>query len=296
MTAARQLRTLLAKPGMIEAPGAHDVLAAQMVQAAGFELVYLGGLSVIASSFGLPDLGLVSMPELVEHARRVVEVLQIPVLCDLDDGGGNPLTIRRTVRQAEQAGVAAFHIEDIDASSGKHVDLFAADPIPGLGAALDFRKERILPLPDAVANIDAAVAARGNPDTVIVGRTDSLATLGLEEAIRRVAAYAEAGCDLVNITGLQNEDIAAVTKLVPVPLMNYSPHCSPKDKSAAAAAGLKIFFYPSLTFAPAVSAVWRQLTELRDNGAVDEADIAAQSAALSTAAHANGWFTWSRRR
>lgn len=115
-----KLRRLLDEPGLVEAPGAFDAQTARLVELAGFPACSLGGASLIASAYGLPDIGIVSIPEVIGIARRIASVLEVPAILDLDDGGGNPLRVRRFVQMAEEAGMAAVHIEDVDFAGGKH--------------------------------------------------------------------------------------------------------------------------------------------------------------------------------
>src|SRR4051794_22709656 len=106
------LRELLAGPEPVVAPGAYDALSARMAEQAGFGAVYMTGFGASASLLGRPDIGLLSFGEMVDHARRLVQAVGIPVIADADDGYGNPLNVVRTVREYEAAGVAALHIED----------------------------------------------------------------------------------------------------------------------------------------------------------------------------------------
>ena len=109
MRSTTKLRQLLARPGMLIAPGAHDVMTARLVEAEGFDAVYLGGFAASASALGVPDHSLITMTERLDHARNVAAAVNIPILADIDDGGGTPLSVRRTIRLAEQSGLAAVH-------------------------------------------------------------------------------------------------------------------------------------------------------------------------------------------
>ncbi len=112
MSTTQRFRELLASPGLIIAPGAYDALSARVVAAAGFATLYLGSFATATSLLGLPDVGLITQTELVDAARRITAVVDIPVIADGENGFGNALNVRRTVRAFEQAGVAAIHIED----------------------------------------------------------------------------------------------------------------------------------------------------------------------------------------
>src|SRR6202022_419627 len=112
MKGTTKLRQLLRESGMLVAPGAHDVMTARIVEAEGFQAIYLGGFAASASMLGIPDHSLITMTELLVQARNVAAVVNIPILADIDDGGGTPLSARRPIRLAEQAGLAGGHIAD----------------------------------------------------------------------------------------------------------------------------------------------------------------------------------------
>jgi 2-methylisocitrate lyase-like PEP mutase family enzyme len=253
------LRELIAGPGMVEAPGVYDVFTARIAEALGFPAVYVGSSLVAAAGYGLPDIGVVKPGEFVEHARRITAVCDLPVILDVDDGGGSPQQIARTVQAVEAANVAAFHVEDLETSTGKH--LIDAD-------GFDFGRERLVPVERAVANIRAAVAARRNPDTVIVGRTDAAAVTGVDDAIARANAYAEAGADMIKFAHLELADLEKVAASTSAPILYYNLTTPPADRETAERAGVKIRFHPFATFIPAMDAVVAALTELRDTGSL----------------------------
>lgn len=266
MHPAAQLRQLLARPGMVEAPGVYDVFSAKIAERLGFEALYLGSSLVAASSYGLPDIGIVKAGEFIEHARRVVAAVDVPIILDLDDAGGTPQQIMRTVASAEQVGVAAFHIEDLETSRGKHfVD-------SGGSGGYDFGRETLMPIEKATANIRAAVDARTNPDTVIVGRTDAAAVTGVDDAIDRANAYADAGADMVKFAHLELADLERVAASVSRPILYYNLKTPPEDREIALRAGVKIRFHPFATLFAAMEGVVAQLTELRDTGSMPGLD------------------------
>jgi 2-methylisocitrate lyase-like PEP mutase family enzyme len=185
----RRLRNLLVNHRPLLAPGSHDALSARLVEQAGFEAVYMGGFATTASLLGRPDIGLLGASEMIENARRIVQSVDLPVIADADTGYGNPLNIIRTVREYEQAGVAAIHLEDqvspkrCGHMAGKHV----------------------VPVEDMLAKLRAAVAARTDPDFVLIARTDALALEGVDAAIDRAKRYADAGADLLWIEAPNTE-------------------------------------------------------------------------------------------
>lgn len=176
------LRRLIARGEPLLAPGAFDSLSARLVEEAGFEAVYMTGFGASASVLGRPDVGLLTMNEMVDHARQISEaVAPLPVIADADTGYGNAINVIRTVQQYELAGVAGIHIEDQLAPkkcghmSGKVV----------------------IPADEMEGKIRSAIAARRDPDFVIIARTDARAVEGLDSAIERAKRYRECGADVL---------------------------------------------------------------------------------------------------
>jgi methylisocitrate lyase len=268
---------------MLIAPAAHDVVTAEVIERLGFEVVYMGGSTVVAGCYGLPDLGMVGPMELLAQAERFLEAVDIPVFADLDDGGGNPIRIRRMVRKAEQIGLAGFHIEDMDYSNGKHY----ADA----NGQMTFTRDRMRPKAQMVEHVKAAVDARRNEDTVIVARTDAVAITSLEDAIDRVGAYAEAGADYVFCCHLKPEDIATVSAAVPVPLI-HSRGLGPTVEGRAQLErdGLKFLLYPTLAPYAAFQASFDVLQELKETGGV----TMQPSPSLAKYSDAIGAYEWTK--
>ncbi len=259
-----KLRELIARPKLVEAIGVHDAISARLVEQAGFECVYAGGSAAGLASFAMPDLGIITMTELIDHMRRVSAAVDVPVIADLDDGGGNPVRVRRTVRDAIAAGVAGFHIEDTDFSGGKH--FAAAD-----GSGLDLSRDSLRPAKDFVRSVTAAVEARGDADTVIIARTDA-AMHSVDEAIDRAGMYAEAGADMVFCCWLQIPDVARVTAAVKAPLLFLSHDPSAADLRQLEADGASLVFRPSLTWTVGFKAVHDALAEIRARGELADFD------------------------
>ncbi|GAA0928244.1 oxaloacetate decarboxylase [Pseudonocardia zijingensis] len=192
-----RLRELLAGPAPVVAPGAYDALSARLVEQAGFGVVYMTGFGTTASLLGRPDVGLLGGAEMVDNARRIVAAVDVPVIADADTGYGNAINVLRTVQSYEQAGVAGVHLEDqvmpkkCGHMSGKAV--IGADEMTG--------------------KIRAAVAARQDPDFLVIARTDAAAVEGLDAALDRARAYADAGADLLFVEAPTSEDdIARVAR------------------------------------------------------------------------------------
>jgi len=174
------LRELLSGKEALVAPGIYDGYGARLVQNAGFPSAYMTGNGVSASLLGTPDIGQVDLTLISDHARRVAACIDIPLICDADTGYGGVLNIKRTIEEFEAAGVAAIHIED--------------QTFPKQCAQFEGART-VLPFDTAVAHIRAAVAARSDPDFVIIARTDSVGAFGLDEGILRAKAFIEAGAD-----------------------------------------------------------------------------------------------------
>ena len=187
MTQAQQLRALLENGRIIQAPGAPDALTARLVERAGFGAIYMTGFGATASRLGTPDIGLLTQTEMCAHARTMSQVVNIPIIADADTGYGGPNNIRRTVREYLQSGVAAIHLEDQVAPKrcGQRSGVQLIDAEQG------------------ARHLQAAVAARGSDDLLIIGRTDALPAVGSDEAIDRAKRYQDAGADLVFVDGIK---------------------------------------------------------------------------------------------
>jgi 2-methylisocitrate lyase-like PEP mutase family enzyme len=181
-TVRQRLRGRLANGPMIVAPGIYDAFGARFVEQAGFEAVYMTGNGVSASLLGRPDVGLIDLTLIASHAHRVASCVAIPLICDADTGYGNAVNVRRTVEEFEAAGVAAIHLEDQVAPK-------RCGHLPG--------SRPVVTLEEHAGKIEAALAARRDPDFIIIARTDAASAHGLEEAIRRGKAYRKAGADVV---------------------------------------------------------------------------------------------------
>ncbi|HVY71913.1 MAG TPA: oxaloacetate decarboxylase [Verrucomicrobiae bacterium] len=184
----RRLRELIARPGILPSLCAHDVFTALIIEQAGFEVVFLGGFGTSASMLGLPDLNLLTMTEMADAVRRTSARLKIPVIADGDTGHGDLHNVQRTVEMFEAAGAAGMLLEDqvMPKRCGHFAD------------------KRVIPADEMVWKIKAAVAARGNPDFVIIARTDARAMNGLDDAIDRANRCADAGADVVFIEAPQS--------------------------------------------------------------------------------------------
>jgi methylisocitrate lyase len=184
--------------------GAINAYSAVLAEKTGFEAIYLSGSGVATASFGLPDLGITTLHDVVEDARRITSRVKIPLLVDVDTGFGQAFNIERCVREMERAGVAAIHIED-------QVTAKRCGHRPG---------KQIVSQQEMVDRIKVAVSARTDPDFVIMARTDALASEGLEAALKRAKAYVDAGADMLFPEACQTlEQYEAFVKHCGVPVL-----------------------------------------------------------------------------
>src|SRR3954466_2762351 len=253
MSRASKLRALLKQDGMLIAPGAYDCITARTIAQAGFPAVYMTGAGT-AATLGFPDYGIVTMSEMAENAGRIATAVDVPVIADADTGYGNELNATRTIREYEKRGVAGLHIED--------------QGLPKKCGHLD--NKVIVPLDEYLAKVRAAVAARTNPDFVIIARTDSRAVLGLEEAIRRANAALEAGADMAFVEAPQTmEEVAAVPKLVKGPCLfnNVWRGKSPDIAfDEARRMGYRLVIVPGLLFKAVIGTCDAVLREMKERG------------------------------
>ncbi len=202
---SNSLRKLLESGSVVRVPGVYDGLTARIAQQAGFAAVGFSGNAVAASMLGVPDIGVLGMAEVVEHAGRIARNLSIPVFCDADTGYGGVLNVVRTVREFEASGVAGIHIED--QVTPKRCGLLPQG-IPVISSE------------EMVLKMRAAVDARRSRDFVIIARTDAKSMHGLEDAAARGRASIEAGADAVIVMGANTpEELRYVADVVRAPLV-----------------------------------------------------------------------------
>jgi 2-methylisocitrate lyase-like PEP mutase family enzyme len=203
MGQARRLRELLEQPGPIVAPGIYDGISARVAERAGFPAAFISGAAVTASVLGYPDVGLQTMPEILNQARNMARVVDIPMIVDIDTGYGNALNLMRAVRDFESAGLAGVFFED--------------QTFPKRCG--HFEGKKVITVEEMAVKIKAACETRRDDDFVIIARTDSRALHGLDHAIERGKAFAEAGADLVFVEALlSEEEMRKAAQAIPVPL------------------------------------------------------------------------------
>ena len=199
MKTTTKLRQLLASDQMVVAPFVMNALHAKIAQSVGFDAVYMTGSGTSAEK-GFPDVGMLTMTEMVGNAKYIANAVDVPVICDADTGYGNPLNVQRTVREYESAGVAGIHIED---------QLFPKK-------CGFFDGKQVISSEEMVHKIHAALDARTDPDFVVIARCDAYAVTGWEDTVRRCKEYSDAGADVVFVDGIKSEeDLQAYAKDLP---------------------------------------------------------------------------------
>lgn len=257
-TVRRRLRERLTTGPMIVAPGIYDAYGARFVEQAGFEAAYLTGNGVSACLLGRPDVGLIDLTLIASHAHRIASCIGIPLICDADTGYGNAVNVRRTVEEFEAAGVAAIHLED-------QISPKRCGHLPG--------SRPVVSAEEQVGKIEAAVAARRDPDFIVIARTDAASGLGLDEAIRRGRAYRRAGADVVFVelkTGPTIlEDLRRVTSEIDAPcLVNIDGggRLGEMTVEEIEKLGFRIAIFPGLARYAAGFAIREALAALRRDG------------------------------
>ncbi|MCB1643068.1 MAG: methylisocitrate lyase [Xanthomonadales bacterium] len=204
VSAGARLRAAMAAEKPLQLPGVINAYSALLAREAGFKALYVSGAGVANASFGLPDLGMTSLTDVCEDIRRISGAMDLPLLVDADTGWGAVFNIQRTVKEFIRAGAAACHIED-------QVQAKRCGHRPG---------KAIVPKGDMVDRIKAAVDGRTDPDFVIVARTDALAVEGIDAAVERAAACAEAGADVIFAEACKSiEDYQRFLQACPVPIL-----------------------------------------------------------------------------
>lgn len=182
-TPSARLRAMLDRPGPVVVPCAFDCVSARIVEQAGFPAVMHGGFNTAASLLGIPDVGIITMTEMLTAARHMAEAVEIPVIADVDDGFGQPLNVARTTTEAIRAGLAGMYMED----------QLSPKRCPSLGGG------QVVPVEQMAAKLRMArkMCDQHDPSFVIIARTHASLAIGLDEAIRRGRIYAQHGADLV---------------------------------------------------------------------------------------------------
>jgi 2-methylisocitrate lyase-like PEP mutase family enzyme len=256
-SAGARLRSALTENRVTVAPGAYDPLLARIIERLGFPAVYAGGSGISCANYGRPDMGLSTMTEIRDVSSNIARSVSIPVLGDIDQGFGDLINIRRTVREFEAAGLGGVHIED-ESGASKHVH--GSVPVP---------VERMC------EKIRVACAARTDPDFMIFGRCDSLRPLGMKETLARSRAYVDAGAEgLWVLTGYDTgphelEEIANAFPDVPL-IYDWTVRGAEAKVSLGQieAMGYRMVIAPNLMLFGLIGEAIRLLTEMKEKGSI----------------------------
>lgn len=249
---ARMLRERLKDPKVIVAPGAYDCLSARLIEQCGFEAAFMTGYGAAASILGEPDYGLMTMNEMANVCANMNAFLNIPLIGDIDTGYGNPLNVYRTVKEFERAGMAAVHLEDqVFPKRCGHME-----------------NKAVISMEEHVEKIRAAVEARD--EMLIIARTDSRATHGLDEALKRLEAYRDAGADIVYADALRSDDelraVGAIPNVYKFTNQTENGKTPPRTVQQLEEMGFSIVIFPVGTAFVAAKAMKHMLEQLKKEG------------------------------
>ncbi|MFH1603513.1 MAG: isocitrate lyase/phosphoenolpyruvate mutase family protein [Pseudomonadota bacterium] len=250
------LRRLINRPKLLMAPGVADAMNARIVVKEGFEALYMTGGGTAATRLGLPDVGLLTMSEMVDNAQRIAEAAEIPLISDADNGYGGPINVRRTIRAFERAGVAGVHIED--QQWPKRCGHMAG--------------KTLIPSGEMVSKIKAAVDSRQDGDFVVIARTDAYSVEGYNAALDRAASYIEAGADMIFVEELRTvEQLAEVPRRFKVPAL-YNMASSGKTPflptEEIERLGFRVVIYPNIIMRAQIHAAQTVLRALKTTGSL----------------------------
>lgn len=248
------LKAALAKKEFILAPGIFDLISALIADREDFKALYVTGYGTVASYLGLPDAGIATYRDMIERIAQIVKMTKKPVIADADTGYGGLLNVRHTVRGYEDAGVSAIQMEDQE--------------FPKKCGHTPNR--RVVPLDDMVRKIEVAVDSRRSDDFLIIARTDSRTSLGIDEAISRGKAYAKAGADVVFIESPESEEeMLKVAAEVDAPLfanMVNGGRTPLLSASRLREMGYSIAIHPAIGFLAMGAALKKAYSDLAKNG------------------------------
>ena len=250
-----QFRSVLARPTCTLAANIFDPLSASIAHMLEYEVCVLSGSVGKVANLGVPDGVLSNMSDVVDHCRRITRIADVSLMVDAEDGFGNAVNVARTVREMEAAGVSAIEIED------NFVPKQFGVQDPGL-----ISKE------EQVGKLEAAVAARTDPTTVIVARSAALGLTPLDESLDRIQAYSQTGAEALMLTGSSSRDqLEAVHLVTALPICVLSPPADIRnDPAFLAGTGVKILMLGNPTFAVTVKAIFDSLRHLKEGGSLEE--------------------------
>ncbi len=246
---------------LVSAPGVYDLISAKLADRMGFDALYMTGYGVVASHLGLPDAGLATYSDMVNRVGQIAAMTQTPLVADGDTGYGGLLNVRHTVRGYESAGAVAIQLEDQE---------FPKKCGHMLG-------RRVVPAADMAAKIRVAVESRSDPNLLIIARTDSRTTLGLDEALRRAEAYLEAGADLLFIESPESvEEMERIGRTFDVPLvanMVEGGRTPILDAATLQKLGYRLAIFPALGFLAAGAVLEKAYAGLKARGSSVGLDV-----------------------
>lgn len=276
-----RFRKILARPGITPLPGAYDALTARIIERVGFQAAYATGSGISAAALGLPDLGLSTMTEMLQNVRAIVNAVQIPILADADTGYGDVINVRRTVEAFENSGVAGIHLED------------QAWP----KRCGHFEGKRLIE-PDAMlGKINSALAARKDPDFLLIARTDALAVEGFERTIERARTYSSTGVDAIFIDAPSTiEQIEEIPNRINKPLIinvDFSRKTPWLSLDELEKLGYRIAIYPGVPQLSSLYAATYSLTELKETGTISSREEGYQAfEQLQKFTDLSEWIDW----
>lgn len=249
-----KLHARLKQPGLVTAPGVYDMVSLRLADSFGFDALYMTGFGAVASHLGLPDAGLATYSDMVGRVNAMAQMARTPLIADGDTGYGGLLNVRHTVQGYEKAGAAAIQLEDQEFPK-------KCGHTPG---------RRVIATEDMVRKIRVAVEARESKDFLIIARTDSRTTLGLDEALRRAEAYAKAGADILFVESPESEEemrkIGASFDLPLLANMVEKGRTPVLSKSELEAIGYKLAIFPVTALLAGVQAMTQVYQQFKDTG------------------------------
>lgn len=257
-----RLRERLASKSLLVAPGVHDLVSLRLADTFGFEALYMTGFGTVASHLGLPDAGLATYTDMVGRVKQMASMARAPLIADGDTGYGGLLNVRHTVRGYEEAGAAAIQLEDQEFPK-------KCGHTPG---------RRVIPMNDMVKKIRVAVESRSSRDFLIIARTDARTALGLDEALRRADAYANAGADILFVESPESaEEMRAICERFDLPLlanMVEKGRTPVLSRAELESLGYRLAIFPVTALLAAVKSMSEVYAHIKSAGSSKDAPVA----------------------
>lgn len=256
-----ELRRLLTGPDIIIAPCAYDCLSARIIERIGFKVIFHGGYNTAAPLLGMPDIGLITMPEMVGYARNMAAAVDVPVVCDIDDGFGDAINITRTTQEVIKAGLAGLYMEDQQFPK--------RCPTIGGGQVISTR--------EMLRKLRVVFKAREeeDPDLVVIARTHASRIMGIQEGVERGVAYAKEGADIIFVDLCYSDEVVDELKLIAEKIGPHAHVLANMTETVGRTLltaeelqtmGFKIAYYPVTALITAAGAIQSVFTELMTEG------------------------------